>query len=92
MAKKPSGKKASGKQEVKVKKEKGPKPDFKIPKIPRDVFKETYARDLEHARMRLIAAPAKDKWIYEIEYQVLKQEKHNGGLMTMMHNSNKNKK
>ena len=90
MAKKPSGKSNSSK-DVKVKKEKGPKPDYKIPKIPKDIFKEVFPSTLEQARAQLIAAKAKDKWIYETAYQVLKQEKHNGGIMVLKHNSNPDK-
>jgi hypothetical protein len=90
MGKKGSGKKPATK-EVKVKKEKGPKPDYKIPKLSRDVFKDIYPATLEQARAQLIAAKAKDKWIYEVAYQVLKQEKHNGGVMTIKHNSNQDK-
>jgi hypothetical protein len=78
--------KAAAKKEV-VKKEKGPKPDYKIPRYNRDDSKEVYAKDIEHARTRLIHAPSKDKWIHYIEYRTLKEEKHNGGIMVVKHNS-----
>jgi hypothetical protein len=79
------------KKEV-VRKVKGEKPDYKIPRMGKDVLNGIFALDLEHARARLIAAPKKDKWIYEIEYQVLKQEKHNGGMLLFLHNSGSIKK
>lgn len=80
------GSKPAAKKEV-VRKEKGPKPDYKIPKLDREIYKEMYAKDLETARARLVHAPKKDKWIYYIEYKTLKEEKHNGGQMVVKHNS-----
>lgn len=80
------GSQKSAKKEV-VRKEKGPKPDYKIPKFDRESYKDVFAKDIESARARLIHAPAKDKWIYYIEYKVLKEEKHNGGIMVVKHNS-----
>lgn len=86
MAKKPS--KTS--KEI-VKKEKGPAADYKIPRIPKDIFKEIHPSTLEQARMQLLAAKASEKWIYRLSYQVLKQEKHNGGLLVIKHNSKRDK-
>jgi hypothetical protein len=89
MGKKKSG--GGGKKTVKAApvRSKGPKPDYKIPKIPKDVFKELIPTSMETARLQMIAAPKKDKWMYKAAYKAFVEEKCNGGLMIFKHNSNK---
>lgn len=70
----------STKKEI-ARKEKGPKPDYKIPKFDRESYKDVFARDIESAKVRLIHASSKDKWIYYIEYKALKKEKYSGNTV-----------
>lgn len=59
------------------KKEKGPKPDYKIQKAGKEEMKDIYAKDIDTAKRRLNTAAAKDKWIYHLEYKTLVKSKHN---------------
>ena len=81
-----SSSKKGPKKEV-IRKEKGPKPDYKIPKFDKGSYKEVYAKDIDAARARLVHAATKDKWIYYAEYRALKETRYNGGCMVIKHNS-----